>query len=582
MGHVDHGKTTLLDSIRGTSVASREPGQITQWIGASFIPRQVIERLCSELLRKFRFQVMVPGLLFIDTPGHETFSNLRRRGGSAADIAVLVIDIAQGIQPQTLESINILKSRKTPFLVVANKIDLIPGWKSYEDLPFSETLLNQRPEVQEELDNRIYTLIGHLSRLGFQCDRYDRIKDFTRTISIVPASAKTGEGLADLMAMLVGLTQTYMKDRLSVKGEAGRGTVLEVEEEPGLGATVNVILYDGSLKTGDRIVLAGRDGPIATTVRAIFLPRPLEEIREPSGKFSTVERVTAAAGVKVAGPDLESALAGSPIFAVPMGEDVTTYVKLVTEEVESLRVSTDTLGIVVKADTLGSLEALTTSLSNMGIPIRLADIGDVSKRDVVEAATVKLKEPVYGVVLAFNVRLLPDAEEEASKEGLLIFRSNVIYHLIEEYQRWLEQEKAKGIEAQLQLLTLPGKIRILPGHVFRRSKPAIVGVEVIAGRIRPKFDLMNAQGQRVGTILRIQDKGKDIPESRRGAAVAISLDKPTVGRQVNEGDVLYVALPEAHAKALSSKFKELLGEDEFQVLGEVVKIMREQNPIWAL
>lgn len=581
MGQVDHGKTTLLDSIRGTSVASREPGQITQWIGASFIPSGVIKKVCGELLKKFRFQVEVPGLLFIDTPGHETFSNLRRRGGSAADIAVLVVDLSQGIQPQTIESINILKSRRTPFLIVANKIDLIAGWRPNQNLPFNETFSKQRPEVQVELDNKLYTLIGSLSRLGFQSDRYDRINDFTKTIAIVPASAKMGEGLPDLIAMLVGLTQSYLKGELLVRAEAARGTILEVEEEPGLGATVNAIIYDGVLKTGDRIVLAGRDRPIVTSVRAILLPRPLEEIRE-AGKFTTVNEVAAAAGVKIAGPDLEGALAGSPILVAPSAQDEENYSKSVMDEVESVKIKTDRLGVVVKADTLGSLEALTTSLNNLQIPIRMADIGDISKRDVVEAATVKLKESHYGVILGFNVKLLSDAEEEAKNMNLQIFRSDIIYHLLEEYQRWLEKERTTDLRTKLDLLILPGKVRVMPGHIFRRSKPAIVGVEIQAGRIKAKYELMNSSREKIGTILRIQDKGNDMAEASKGMEVAISIDKPTVGRKVNEGDILYVAVPERHAKVLLSKFKDELRQDDLDVLDQLVKIMREENPIWAL
>jgi len=211
LGHVDHGKTTLLDKIRGTSVAAREPGQITQWIGASLIPAQTITRICGPLLTRFNLKIEVPGILFIDTPGHETFSNLRKRGGSAADVAVLVIDLTKGIEPQTVESLNILKARKTPFLVCCNKIDAIPGWKSSPDGSFLANTDPQRPEVLTELDNRIYTMMGTLSRYGFRADRFDRIKDFSKTIALVPASAKTGEGLPELMAMLVGLTQIFMK-----------------------------------------------------------------------------------------------------------------------------------------------------------------------------------------------------------------------------------------------------------------------------------------------------------------------------------------------------------------------------------
>ncbi len=364
LGHVDHGKTTLLDKLRGTTVAKREPGQITQMIGASLLPSKTIEQICGKLLQQFHFELKVPGLLFIDTPGHETFSNLRRRGGSAADIAILVIDLTKGVEPQTVESLNILKSRKTPFIVAANKIDAIKGWKSAPESSFMTSLKTQFPEIQTELDNRIYTIMGTLSRLGFRAERFDRISEFTQNVAIVPVSAKTGEGIPELLAILTGLTQAYLSDELLVTSGPARGTVLEVRDEPGLGTTINAIIYDGSLKVDDTIVLGGRNHPIITEVRAILVPKPLDEIRDPRDRFTSVKRVTAASGVKVAAPNLETALAGSPLYAVVKGKNAKEYVRIVEDEVEKLRIKAERSGIVLKTDTLGSLEAVTEALSD--------------------------------------------------------------------------------------------------------------------------------------------------------------------------------------------------------------------------
>lgn len=336
LGHVDHGKTTLLDKIRGTSVAAREPGQITQWIGASLLPSAVIKETCGPLLEQFKIKIEVPGLLFIDTPGHETFSNLRRRGGSAADIAVLVIDVSKGVEPQTTESLGILKGRKTPFVVAANKIDLIKGWKSTTDTPFTVSFKQQAPEIQTELDNRIYTIMGALSRLGFRSDRFDRITEFTKDVAIIPTCARTGEGIPELLAIVAGLTQAYMHDKLETRSGPALGTVLEVKEEPGLGMTVNAIIYDGVLKVNDTIVLGGREGPIATKVRALLVPKPLDEIRDPREKFLSAERIVAAAGVKIAAPNLDLALAGSALYGVPHGKNVKEYSRMIEEEGKSV------------------------------------------------------------------------------------------------------------------------------------------------------------------------------------------------------------------------------------------------------
>jgi len=571
---IDTGKTLLLDKIRKSSVQAREAGGITQHIGASFFPVETLEEISGPLLKRVGGKINIPGLLVIDTPGHEAFANLRRRGGGVADIAILVIDILKGFEAQTYECIDILRSRRTPFLVAANKIDRIPGWRSIPDASFLDSYKRQDPSVQRSLDEYLYRIIGKFSELGFRADRFDRISDFTRTVAIIPTSAKTGEGIPELVAVLTGLTQQYLRMRLQVTKGPAKGTVLEVKEEVGLGVTINVIIYDGVLRKGDLIVLGGKSRPIVTNVRAVLLPKPLDEIRDPRDKFSSVEEVSAAAGVKIAAPNLDDAIAGAPLYVVPPGGDVESYVREVSEEIERLRISTDIEGVVLKTDALGSLEAIAESLNRSGVPIRLADVGDVSKRDVMEALIVREREPLYGVVLAFNVRVLPDAEEEANVRGIPIFRHNVIYHLIDEYLRWLRSEREARIRKEFDRLVKPAKIRVLPGYIFRRAKPAIVGVEVMAGRIRPKLRLMNENGKDIGEILQIQDRGKAIPEAEMGMQVAISIDKPMVGRHFDEGDILYVRVPERHARILLEKFQERLTPEEIETLNEILEIMR--------
>lgn len=575
LGHVDHGKTTLLDRIRGTSVAAREPGQITQWIGASFIPAETLTKICGPLLAKFKLKIEIPGLLFIDTPGHETFSNLRKRGGSAADVAILVIDVTKGVEPQTVESLNILRARKTPFLICCNKIDAVPGWKSKPEGSFLESKENQRPEVLVDLDNRLYTMMGTLSRYGFRADRFDRITEFGRTVALVPTSAKTGEGVPDLMAVLVGLTQSYMRSELVVTSGSAEGTVLEVNEEPGLGVTIDAMIYDGRLAVDDQILLAARGGGIISTrVRALLLPKPLDEIRDPRDKFTRANSVDAAAGVKIAAPDLNDAIAGSPLYAVGGRASREELEKRILAEVETVKVRTDRNGVVVKADALGSLEALTTSLEAAQVPVRIADVGDVSRRDVVEAEVVRGKDKYLAAILCFNARLLPDAEEEIALSGIPVFKGDIIYRVLEDYSRWVQAQKAAGVKAEMDLLIRPGKVRLLKGFVFRRSGPAIVGVEVLAGTIRPKYPLVNNNGKRVGIVVGIQDQGKDVAEARPGKEVAISIDKPTVGRHIFEGDVLYVDVPPLHARALSTKFKDYLSPIEADLLKESAELGR--------
>ncbi|MEM2117919.1 MAG: translation initiation factor IF-2 [Candidatus Bathyarchaeia archaeon] len=582
LGHVDTGKTLLLDKIRKTSVQAREVGGMTQHIGASFFPVDTLKQLVGPLLSMVKGEVEIPGLLIIDTPGHEAFTNLRKRGGSAADIAILVIDVLRGFEAQTYECIEILKARKVPFLVAANKIDRVPGWKALEDTPFLRSYQAQDRYVREDLDNRIYEIIGVFSRLGFRADRFDRIKDFTKTVAVVPVSAKTGEGITELLMVLVGLTQQYLQKRLQTTEGAAKGTVLEVKEEPGLGLTLNTIVYDGVLRRDDVVVVGGREKPIVTRVRAILVPKPLDEIRDPRDRFSSVDVVSAAAGVKIVAPGLEGALAGAPLYVVAEGESVDKYVRLVGEEVERIRIATGVDGVVVKADTLGSLEAIADYLKRNGVPIRLADVGDVSKRDVTEAAVVKEHEPLYGAVLAFNVRVLPDAEEEAEIKGVQIFKEQIIYHLVDNYLVWLKGQREAKFEVEFEGLVKPGKIRVLEGYVFRRAKPAIFGVEVLAGRIKPRVALVRAEDcEEIGEIQQIQEKGEALSEAKAGMQVAISMDKPMVGRHVFEKDVLFVKVPEADAKVLLSKFMDRLGGDEQEALNEFVALMRKKVPFWA-
>ncbi|WP_455367529.1 translation initiation factor IF-2 [[Eubacterium] cellulosolvens] len=575
LGHVDHGKTSLLDNIRGTSVASREPGSITQWIGASLLPAETLSKICGPLLEKLKLKITISGLLFIDTPGHETFANLRKRGGSAADIAILVIDVMKGVEPQTVESIEILRARKTPFMIAANKIDMILGWTPYSDRSFVESFEKQSTDVQALVEEKIYQIVTDLAKYNFNSERYDRIKrldQFRTHVAIIPTSAKTGEGLPDLLAVLVGLTQAFMKEGLVTVSGPAKGVVLEVKEEVGLGMTINAIIYDGELKVNDTIILGGKEGLVITKVRALLLPKPLDEIRDPKDRFTYVESVSAASGVKIAAPDLDNALAGSSLYVIPKDANVEEFKSRIEDEISRLRIKTDKQGVTVKTDTLGSLEALTEMLGTQNIPVRFADVGDVSKRDIVEAEAVKIKDPILGVVLSFNVATLPDAVEEAKKWKVPLFESKIIYQLLEEYNEWAKNERLAKITAELGSLIRPAKIKVLRGCVFRRSKPCIFGVEVLAGILKAESPLIREDGKEVGRAHRIQDKGKDIKEAPVGSQVAISIEEAVFGRTVIEGDILYVAVPQRDTDILLSKFKDEMMPEEETVLNELLEI----------
>ncbi|MCF2241608.1 translation initiation factor IF-2, partial [Halobacterium salinarum] len=385
LGHVDHGKTSLLDKIRGSAVIEGEAGAITQHIGATAVPLDTVSEVAGSLVDPTEFDL--PGLLFIDTPGHHSFSTLRSRGGALADIAILVVDVNDGFQPQTEEAIRILKDTGTPFVVAANKIYTTPGWNPNPDAPVQGTYDDQSDRVRSDLDDALYELIGEMSDAGFSSDLYWRVQNFQKNVGVIPVSAETGEGVPDLLTVLMGLAQRYMKSEMEVTIDGpGAGTVLEVKDEQGFGTTVDVILYDGTIRSGDTVVVGAQPEPIVTDVRALLKPGDLAEMRTEK-RFGNVDRMQAAAGLKVAAPDLDDAMAGAPIRVVG-DRDVADVVTEVEAELAEVAVETGEEGIVVKADTLGSLEALVSALEEAEIPVMSAEVGDVAPRDVAMATTV--------------------------------------------------------------------------------------------------------------------------------------------------------------------------------------------------
>lgn len=582
LGHVDTGKTSLLDKIRGTAVQVREAGGLTQQIGASFFPLDTLLAITQKLVKGFKVDIKVPGLLVIDTPGHEAFANLRTRGGSVADIAILVVDVMHGFENQTYESLNILKSRKVPFIIAANKIDRIDGWKSLEGIPFLEVYNKQNKWTKEDLDNRLYNMMGTLSKEGFPSERYDRVRDFTKNVAIVPVSAITGEGIGELLAVLIGLTQQFLEEKLQVTDGHALGTVLEVSEEVGLGTTLNAIIYEGTLKTEDTIVIGGKEGPIITKIRAILMPQPLDEIRDPRKQFSSIKEAHAAAGIKIAAPDISDAIPGAPLIAIGENMPLEKAINLISSEIEQLKIQTDQTGIILKTDTLGSLEALVESLRAKDVPIRKADIGDVSRRDVIEALSVKHQEPLYGAILAFNVKPLPDAEREANDQKIPIFWNDIIYNLMDDYISWMEDEREAKARKEFDRLVKPGKIQIMDGFIFRRAKPAIFGAKVLAGEITPRVNMINLDGKRIGRISQIQDGGEAISKAEEGKEVAVAMPQPIVGRHIKERDVLFVNVPEQHAKLLRTKFSGRISESSSKVLKELVELHRKTDMLWAV
>jgi translation initiation factor 5B len=576
LGHVDHGKTSLLDRIRGSSVVSTEDGAITQHIGATVVPIDAIRKMSGSMEK---LPLNVPGLLFIDTPGHHAFTTLRSRGGALADMAILVVDINQGFQPQTIEALQILRAYRTPFVVAATKIDRIHGWRAQKNDSFLAAFNRQNDRVQELIETKLYELVAKLSEFGFSCERFDRVSDFRRNLAIVPVSAHTGEGIAELLMVMIGLAQRYMEQDLALSVDGpGTGTVLEVKEERGLGTTLDVILYNGTLSVGDEIAIARVDGVGQTKVRSLLKPRPMKEILI-EDRFERVKSVTAAAGIKVSAPNLEGVIAGSPLQVIR--GDAEGVKDQIRKEMEEIKVKLSPEGLMIKADTIGALEAICNELETKNIGVMRAEVGPVSRHDLIETETIK-NQP-YRVLLAFNTPLLPDAAEMVRDPSFAVkvFEGRVIYKLVDDYIAWRDELQRKAEKQKFEQIVMPAKIRILPHCIFRQSNPAVVGVRVLAGTLRSDVNLIQPDNKKVGHLKNIQCNQENIREAQAGAEVAISIEGATVGRQFDVGDDLLVDIPERHVKVLEREMLNNLPISTQEALGEFTELKRRGDPFWG-
>ena len=575
LGHVDSGKTTLLDKIRESRITEGEAGGITQMIGATEVPIETVDEVCGDLLNQLDKDLTIPGILFIDTPGHAAFSSLRKRGGSISDIAILVIDINEGVQPQTEEAINILKESGTPFVVALNKVDTMNGWQSEHQI-FSKNIQKQSSRIKEQLDTRIYELMGELNEYDIVADRFDRVDNFQKKVAMVPISAETGEGIPELLMVVAGLSQRYLGDELKVKEGIGKGTVLEVSQEKGLGTTVDVIHYDGIIKKTDKLVYGTAEGAKTTDIRALLEPQPLKEIRVDK-QYQDVNEVKPASGIKITGKDLEGAISGAPIRAAKE-EELDEAVEQVEQELELREFETENEGVVVKADSLGSLEAVMMEIEDKDIPVRKAGVGPITKSDVVE---VKNEKPENQAIIAFNVGRTVSGQQAVKDGDVKVFQSNIIYEIVDSYLEWKQDLQEKAREEALNSIARPAKIRSMPEHVFRSSNPVVAGFKVVDGVLTSGSRLMTLDGKQVGRVKSVQEQNEKVEKAQKGDQVAVSISGATMGRTFEEGDELIVDIQKDEYKQLQ-KLDDLLSVGEEKILDEIVEIKDSIDPHWKI
>ena len=558
-GHVDHGKTSILDCLRGSSIQEGEAGGITQKISFTLYPTNQLKKACP-LIEKTKIKLEIPGFLLIDTPGHSAFTNLRKRGGSLADLAVLVIDINEGIKPQTSEVIQILKMNKTPFVIALNKIDNISGWKKLDN-ELKKSIEMQPQRIRQEFDEKYMTLIGSLNSYGFDSDLYFNIKDFTKKIAIVPCSARTKEGIPELILMLCGLSKKYLEDKLRL-GKDAKGVVLEIKKEKNTNY-IEAILYDGKLSKTDEIALSNIDGePIISKIRI------LEEIQPLLSAFKPKDKIEASTGIRIQLTEKADVLPGMPFLLFKENKE---EIKEIFRKQISENIKTQKQGIIAKADSLGSLEALLAMLKQEHIDVLKAGIGDINKCDIISAkANLEINE-IDAAIVGFNIKTGSEAEEIKGKVKVIL--GDVIYKLIEDLI-YFRNEKAKEMEKR-KLLELASifKLKILHQHVFRNTNPAIFGVRVEAGKLVPGLNIIGENGERIGKIKNMQSENQPVKEASEGTELAISVSGTNFERKLKDKNFLYSELSSQQIKNFR-KNKDLLSAKELLILQEIENLRK--------
>ncbi|EGX46505.1 hypothetical protein AOL_s00109g77 [Orbilia oligospora ATCC 24927] len=580
LGHVDTGKTKLLDKIRQTNVQEGEAGGITQQIGATYFPVEAIKQKTEVVNQDGSLEFNVPGLLVIDTPGHESFTNLRSRGSSLCNIAILVVDIMHGLEPQTIESIRLLRGRKTPFIVALNKIDRLYGWKEVPNNGFEDSLAKQSKAVQNEFKDRLAQTKLAFAEQSLNAELFHENKNMSKFVSLVPTSAHTGEGIPDMLKLLITLTQQRMAEKLMYLSEL-ECTVLEVKVIEGLGTTIDVVLSNGVLREGDRIVLCGLNGAIATTVRALLTPQPLRELRVKSNYVHHKE-VKAALGVKIAANDLENAIAGSRLLVVGPDDDEEDLCEEVMSDLEGLlnKVEKSGKGVCVQASTLGSLEALLDFLSVSKIPVMSISIGPVYKRDVMRAGTMLEKNKEFAVMLCFDVKVDKEAQAYADEVGVKLFTADIIYHLFDSftaYQKDLLEQKRKETA---DLAVFPCVLRIV--QVFHQRDPIVVGIDVVEGSLRIGTPIAVAKpGSEpvvLGRVTSIELNHKAVPIAKKTSpSVAVKIEasnQPILGRHWEEADTLYSHISRKSIDTLKNHFREEVAKEDWALIVQLKKVFK--------
>jgi len=585
LGHVDTGKTSLLDKVRKTSVQAGEAGGITQQIGATFFPHDALVESIAKVPRPL--DIDVPGLLIIDTPGHESFNNLRQRGSSLCDIAILVVDLMHGLEPQTVESIEILRSRKCPFVVALNKVDRLFQWKPSNDRSIRDALNAQKDSVRSEFEDRWAKVNLQLSEKGINSALYWENKDVRQYVSVIPTSAHTGEGVPDLLFNLVKLSQSMLTQRITYQPEL-QCTVLDVRTVEGLGTTVDVMLINGVLREGDRVMVCTLAGPVVTHIRSLATPHPLRELRV-KGDYLMHKQLRGSMGIKLCAHGLEEAVAGTNLVVLrenETDEEIARIKKDIMKDYNDVVKGFDVQpeGVYVMSSTLGSLEALMVFLKESKIPVSQVAIGEVRLIDVRKASIMlEKKHKEYAVILAFDVKVSQEAQEEADHLGIRIMTADIIYHLFDQFKVYIDGIRNAQRAAALSSndAVFPCVVQIIPEFVFNKKGQLVFGVQIVDGSLRLGTPLCVADKSNleIGRVISIEKDHKPVEKANRGDLVAIKIDTAnspnpttTYGRHFDHTNKLYSLISRKTIDSLKEFFKEQMKKEDWLLVIELKRI----------
>lgn len=401
-----------------------------------------------------------------------------------------------------------------------------------------DTLEAQNKAAQQHFETQLQKTKLAFAELGMNVELYWENNSLEDTYSLCPTSAITGEGLSDLMFYLCNMGQTREREKLQEK-DAFECTVLEVKVIEGHGTTIDVVLTNGLLKVGDTIVLSGMNGPIVTNIRALLTPQPMKELRV-KGEYVHHSKIKGAMGIKLSAPGLEAAIAGSELFKCSNDseiEEAKASIEADLVDILDRYVDKTQDGVCVQASTIGSLEALLEFLRTMKIPVAAVNIGPIHRKDVIKASTAKMNDKVkkeFATILAFDVRVMPDAAKFAEEEGIKIFTANIIYHLFDEFTAYVQKCKDERKLEDGNKAVFPAIIEMVKDACFNSKSPIVIGVNVKEGilRVGTPLCIPDKEKLRLGTVQSIEINKKPVNQARaKDGSVAVKI--------VNDGSVMY-------------------------------------------